>query len=262
MPEKKRIINKRGQLTIFIIIAILVVALAVLAYFLFPDLRSSISSQQQSPTEYMNTCMREKIVKTTKTIYSQGGSFETNSENSYFYQGDYIKYLCYTNEYWKPCKNQEPFLTEHVESEIENEIKASVNSCFESMSASYRKKGYDVELKNSDAEADVKIFPDRIAVNFENELTLTKGESQKYDSFYVILNSNIYELLEITRNIVVWEINAGDSFTEAYMSYDPYIKVEKKRKSDETKVYIVTDRRTEESFRFTIRSWALPPGYN
>ena len=261
MFRKRGLINNKGQVTIFIIIAILVIALAVLAYFFIPGLRSNVSQSAQSPSEFIETCIKEKIQNTIETISLQGGDFEIQEESSYFYKGDYLKYLCYINEYYKPCIIQEPFLKEHFEQEIKNEISNDVNSCFESMVANYRNKGYEVTLKNSETDSVVEISPYKIVVNFDNELILKKSDTENYDSFYIILNSNLYELLDIAKNILVWEIDTGDSITEAYMTYDPYVKVEKRRKSDETKVYILTDRRTDEVFQFAVRSWALPPGY-
>jgi hypothetical protein len=262
MNLKRGKIGNRGQVTIFIIIAILVVALAVLAYFLIPNLRSNISVSQQSPTEFVDTCMREKVLETIETLSLQGGSIEVSETNSYFYKGDYVKYLCYSGEYWTACTNQEPFIREHFESEIENEIQDDVNSCFDLLVASYENQGYEVVLKNSQTNADAEILPERTIVNFENEITITKGGSETYDSFYIRMDNNLYELLEIAKNIVVWEIDTGDSISEAYMTYDPYLKVEKRTKTDDTKIYILTDRRTDDFFQFAVRSYAMPPGYN
>jgi len=262
MNLKRGFENKRGQVTIFIIIAILIIGIAVLIYFLFPKIRSNVGIKTSSPSEYIDMCMKEKIEETIETISLHGGSFEPDEASSYLYKGDYVKYLCYSNEYWTPCITQEPFLKEYVKKEIKNEIQEDVNSCFESMVESYRNNGYEVNLKNTQTNSLVEILPERIVVNFENKLTLTKGESETYDSFYIRLDNNLYELLDIAKNIISWEIDTGDSVTEAYMSYDPYIKVEKKRKSDETKIYIITDRKTNDFFQFTVRSWALPPGYS
>lgn len=252
-------VNSKGQVTIFIIIAILIIALAVLAYFLFPKLKTTISGETQTPSQYIDTCMREKIENTIETVSLNGGDYAVNEEFSYNYRGDYIKYLCYTNEYYKECKNQEPFISEHIEEEISNEISYSANSCFEEMIAGYRNKGYEANLVSGDTI--VEILPKRIAVSFNNELTLTKEDTQTYNSFNIILNSNLYELLDVTKNIVLWERDTGESVPEAYMYYNPYLKVEKKRYSDETKVYTITDRKTNDIFRFAIRSWAMPPGY-
>lgn len=121
--------NKRGQVTIFIIIAILVVAIGLIVYFFFPRAKTTISTQEDSPISYFQNCISDKIESTTETVSLQGGSFDVNFSNSYLYQGHYIKYLCYTKDNFKPCVNQEPFLEEHIESEILKEIQSEVEFC-------------------------------------------------------------------------------------------------------------------------------------
>ena len=74
MNLKRGVINNRGQVTIFIIIAILIVALAVLAYLFFPKLKTTVESGTQTPSQYIDTCMRDKISSTIEDISLQGGS--------------------------------------------------------------------------------------------------------------------------------------------------------------------------------------------
>ena len=44
------------------------------------------------------------------------------------------------------------------------------------------------------------------------------------------------------------------------MLYYPSIKVEKKKQSEGTTIYILTDRDSSEEFMFAVRSFAIPPG--
>jgi hypothetical protein len=168
--------------------------------------------------------------------------------------------LCYTNEYYKTCVMQQPMLKDHIESEIKNEIKGQVTACFNSMRESYQKKGYDVAMKEGGTT--IELLPERIASTFNYSLTLTKGEdTQKYNSFSVVLNNNLYELISIANSILNWEASYGDAETTTYMNYYRDLKVEKKKQEDGTKIYILTDRNTEDKFQFATRSVAWPPGY-
>jgi hypothetical protein len=253
--------GKRGQLTIFIILAILIIALALLIYFFLPKLRGSGGLESDNPYSYIQTCMKDKIENTIETVSLQGGDYIINKDGGfYFYRGEYVKYLCYTDEDFQPCTNQQPFLTEHVQSEILNNIKSDSETCFNSLVESYRKKGYEVDLKKGTPE--VAIIPDSVSTKFNNELTITKGsENQNYKNFEIKLNSNLYNMLEVAKNIVIWEINVGDSLPEAYMNDNPYLKVEKKKKERDIKLYILTDRNTGEVFKFASRSFAAPVGF-
>ena len=259
--------GKRGQVTIFIIVAILVVALAVLIYFLFPKIKSSVSTQAQTPSEYIDICMKEKVVSTVEKTSLSGGTYKPSKEDSYFYLNENnnkvadVQYLCYTNQYYLTCGIQIPMLYQHMESEIKNEISSDVNSCFKSMVESYKGKGYDVVLKNPTTETKVEILPERIVVSFDNELTLTKGESQNYDDFKIVLESNLYQMTRIAISVVDWESIYGDAPVQTYMDWYHNLKIEKKLQLDGTAIYIITDRNTEEVFQFASRSIVIPPGY-
>jgi len=254
--------GKRGQLTIFIILAILIIALALLIYFLYPKLKGGGSTETDNPYSYIQTCMKEKIENTIETVSLQGGNYLADAEGGfYFYRGEYVRFLCYSNEDFQPCINQEPFLTEHIESEILNGINSEAENCFNSLAGNYEKRGYEVDLKKGNTE--IQILPDRISTQFNYELNLIKGsETQNYKNFEIKLNSNLYNILEVVKNIIIWEINVGDSIPEAYMNDNPYLKVEKKRKENEIKLYILTDRNTGEVFRFASRSFAAPIGFS
>jgi hypothetical protein len=64
----------------------------------------------------------------------------------------------------------------------------------------------------------------------------------------------------IASSIMAWETKWGDSQTMNYMLHYPSIKVEKKKQGDETKIYILTDRDTQEKFMFAVKSMPLPIG--
>lgn len=254
--EREGGINSRGQVTIFIIIAIVIVGLAVLIYFLFPSIRSNITGETQSPSQYIDTCMREKIEETIEVISLQGGS--TNPQSYYLYEDNKIAYLCYTNEYYKLCTVQEPFVKEKIEREIVLGIEESANSCFESMIANYRNEGYDVSISYGDRYAE--LLPERVVVTFNNNLTLTKGETSEFKNFNVILTSRLYELTSIATSIIQKEATYGDVDQTIYMDLYSYIKAEKKKQTDGTTIYIITDRDSGNKFEFASRSLAFPPG--
>jgi hypothetical protein len=258
--------GKKGQVTIFIIIAILLVALCILVYLYYPKIIGSFNTETKNPSTYIKDCVQKDLQENIDTISLQGGSFVVDKNTGYFYKkegedGNYVKYLCYTgsNEINTPCINQEPFLTEHVQKEILNSINSEIITCFDALVKSYDKKGYEVNLKNGTPS--VQIIPNVISTNFNRTLTLKKGdETETYRTFEINLNSNLYEMLEDAKNIVVWEMIVGNSVPEAYMYNNPYIRVEKHRKDNDVNVYVLTDINTEDSFRFAVRSYPIPVG--
>lgn len=250
--------KKRGQVTIFIIIAIIVVGLGVLIYSFFPQIKTTLGLGPKTPSEFIQTCIEDRIRETAETLSLKGGSI--NPEYYYLYNGGEVEYLCYTNEYYIPCIVQQPLLKPHIENEIKKEIKTESQACFNSLEESYRRQGYSVNLVRGDS--DVELLPKRIIVTFNNQLTLTKGESERYEEFVVVLNNNLYELIGIANSIIDWESRYGDAETTVYMDYYRDLKVEKKKQSDGTTIYILTDRNTENKFQFASRSVVWPPGYD
>ena len=253
---KKRM-NKKGQLTIFIIIAVVIVVVGILIYTFYPEIKIGLGLESKNPQAFIQSCIEEDIEEDIGKLSLQGGSLAPT--HYILYNNEKIEYLCYTREYYKTCVVQQPMLKEHIESEIKNNIQEKVEVCFDSMEESYQKRGYDVNLKGG--EISIELLPKRVVTNFDYSLTLTKGETEQYDSFRVVLNNNIYELVSIANSILEWETTYGDSETTIYMDYYHDLKVEKKKQTDGTTIYILTDRNTENKFQFASRSVAWPPGY-
>lgn len=249
--------NKRGQITIFIILAIVIVVFGVLIYMYYPQIKSTLGFGPKNPQSFIQACLEEKIKESVETLSLQGGSL--SPEHFILYNNAKIEYLCYTNEYYKTCVMQRPLLKAHIENEIENEIREEVKECFNSLKESYQKQGYSVTMKEGGTS--VELLPKRIVTTFDYSLTLTKGESEKYESFRVVLNNNLYELVSIASSILNWEARYGDAETTIYMNYYHDLKVEKKKQSDGTTIYILTDRNNENKFQFASRSVAWPPGF-
>jgi hypothetical protein len=256
--SEKRGMNSRGQVTIFIILAIIIVAIGVLIYSFYPQIKTSLTTQQQNPPSFIQSCLEEKIRNTVELISEQGGSIAP--ENYALYNDSNVEFLCYTTEYYRPCLIQQPMLKPHIESEIINEIKEDAVACFNSMRESYVKQGYSVDL--TEGETLVELLPQRISTNFNYSLTLTKGENtQKYNSFVVLLDNNLYELTAIANSIIDWESTYGDAEVTTYMTYYHNLKVEKNVLSDGRKVYVLSDRNLGNKFQFAVRSQVWPAGY-
>ena len=258
--EDRFLSNKSGQVAVFIIIAILVVGLAILFYFLKPGITSTTQFEETNPNAFIQSCIKEDIENAIEVVSLQGGSI--NPENFILYKSNRVEYLCYTTEFYKTCVVQQPLLKQHIESEVEDEIREEVDGCFEELKKSYEDRGYNVNLEEGSAEdvIRVELLPKRIVTSFSYVLTASKGETKRYDSFNVILNNNLYELVAISDSIIDWESEFGDADSGFYMSIYPDLKVEKFNQQDGSTVYVLTDRNNNKIFQFASRSLAWPPG--
>ena len=250
--------EKRGQVTIFIIVAIVVVGLAVLFYSFYPQIRSSFISEVQTPKSFIQNCLEEDIENIVENLSLQGG--DINPESYYLYNGYKIKYLCYTGEYYTTCMVQEPFLKDYIEEQIKNEISARASECFDDLRTAYQGRGYSVTLTQGNME--VELLPKRIVAIFNNTLTLRKDTTETIGSFDVAINNNLYELIGIADSIINFESSLGNVDVTAYMDWYPDLKAEKITQSEGTKIFILTDRNNNKKFQFATRSLAWPPGYS
>lgn len=257
MNKKICPMSKRSQVTLFIIIAIVAVALIVLIYMFWPDIQGGVGIVPSTPQGYIQDCMEEEMAKVVETISLQGGSL--NPENSINYLGNEVEYLCYNEEYYLRCVMQQPMLKSHIEDEIENAIRVKTDECFNALQESYEGKGYSVNLVRGDY--DVELLPRQVSATFNYPLTLTKQDTERYPSFRVDLSNNLYELVMVATSILNWEARYGDAETTTYMDYYPDLKVEKQKQSDGSTIYILTNRDTGNKFQFASRSIAWPPGY-
>lgn len=247
--------NNRAQVTIFIIIAIIIIVAGVFLYLFFPQIQTTFI-EEKNPPGFIEECMEDEIKETIETLSLQGGSI--NPENYFLYNDEKVGYLCYTNEYYVVCVVQQPMLKQHIENEIKNNIKNKADDCFETLKNNFESQGYAVNLK--EGETSVELLPQRVVVSFEKDLTLTKGDVERYDKIGVVIDNNLYELVSISNSILNMETRYGDSETTIYMNYYHDLKVEKKKQSDGTTIYILTNRNTGDKFQFASRSVAWPPG--
>lgn len=248
--------GKKGQVTIFIIIAVLVIALGILIYMFWPKIITSISKETKNPSIFIEECMEEVIEDAVENLSLQGGS--VNPKAYYFYENNKIEYLCYTNQYYRPCVVQQPMLLQHVQSEILNDIKEETVNCFNSMKQSYKTKGYEVEMREGNTT--VEILPNKIVTTFGYEMVLKKGETERYENFKVTLDNNLYRLIAIANSIISFESVYGDVETTTYMNFYHDLKVQKIKQLDESTIYILTDKNDGNVFQFASRSYAFPPG--
>jgi len=261
---KKR--GKKAQVTIFIILAVIIVALGILIFLFYPQIKNSLGLGAKNPNDFIQNCIQEEIKDSVDKLSLQGGNL--NPELFFKYNNSEISYLCYTNAYYSLCNNQQPLLKEHIESEIKKSISKKADSCLDDLKKAYISQGYQVNLIKKGFS--VELLPKRIIVSFNNSLTLKKQNTETYNNLKIVFKNNLYDLIAIAESILNYEARVGNAETTTYMNYYHDLKVEKKipgyitdenKKEDGTKIYILTDRNTGNKFQFATRSLVWPSGY-
>jgi hypothetical protein len=249
--------NKKGQVALFVIIAIVIVGIVLILLF-YKKLPISVTSGELSPNAYLKSCIEPELDRNVEVLGNSAGY--SNPEGYITYKDEKIKYLCYTAEYYKTCIVQQPLIKEHFEQELNSVVKSKANECVQSLKQEYEKRGYDITLSKIDSR--VSINPGNILVSISAPMTVKKaGSSQSFSGFDIKIDSAMYDLLMTSVSIIDFESTLGDSETTDYMLFYPDLKIEKTRLSDGSKIYSLTNVVTNESFRFASRSISWPPGY-
>ncbi len=250
----KKANSKKGQITVFIILALAIVVILILLFIGRDRITSIISGK--TPVEQIKECMQEPLKTALDKVTVQGGSLDP--KNYYLYQGNKVEYLCYTEENYVQCVMQKPLLKQSIEKELETYLQPRAKNCIDAAKSSLQKKGYSVSSKNPVVK--VSLVPGNIMVDIDADLQITKGNTESYKSIKTDLSSKLYDLVMVASSILNWEARYGDAETMSYMIYYPSIKAEKKKQSEGTTIYILTDRTTGDKFMFASRSVVIPPG--
>ncbi|MDP4039915.1 MAG: hypothetical protein Q8P57_05045 [Candidatus Pacearchaeota archaeon] len=245
--------DKRGQVTIFIIIAIVIVVGITLLFF-FPGV--SILSSEVNPSSYLRSCIESEVKDTLSVLSKQGGYLEP--DNYLMYLDNKIQYLCYTSENYLPCKVQQPLLVKHMEEEIKGKIEPVARQCVKNLEEQYKSQGYSVRTTQGQVEVDIELG--KIAVNFLSPMTIEKESVQTFSKFAVSINSELYDLLSLATNIIQFESTFGDAETSLYISYYPDLNMEKIKRNGDT-IYKLRNVITGDEFTFASRSLVWPQGY-
>lgn len=257
---------KRGQVTIYIIIGvIIIVAIALFLLFRSGVIVNPIAPNLDvNPNFFLKECMQDKITETVQKMEPQGGTLEPGLYKNFMFEEEgksyRVSYLCYTNRDYLPCVNQKPMLISSMQKEVKEEIKSSVDECFDSLENNYRGSGYDVSV--SGGEYSVFFKEGEVIVDLERTIKLTKGDqSSVLKDFRIAVPSKIYDLSLVAVEIVNREFMSCTFDYVAFMKFYPKYKIDKQITTDYTEIYTITDRNSGEWFRFAVRGCAIPATY-
>lgn len=242
--------KKRGQVTIFIILGIVIIA-AVLVFFFW--IRPTYISEKSGALSFEG-CVKTAVQNSIIELEKNAGYI--NPEFTYNNKGEKIAYLCYTNEYYQTCVVQVPFLKQHFEDQLRKSTMAEVEICYKDSISELREEGYEVIAGK--INYNISIEPETIEVFIEAP---TSVGSQKFSKFNVKINSPLYDILMISTSVLQFEARYGDTDVDSLNDFYPDYFVKKIKTSEGTKIYSVTSKLFGDEFKFASRSIVWPAGY-
>ena len=267
MNKSKKISNRssltsqtRGQVTIFIIIAIMVISAIALFFVFREEVIIEIGGKpEENPEAFFNSCIKDKIEESIIVISLHGGYIDNPLHKEFKFEGENfvnISYLCYTQSNYAQCINQKPLFTQDLKKEIKNYISSDVEDCFNEMVESFS-RGYIVNSDYKDFE--VEILPKRVIIQTDLRMTLTKsGESTEYKNFEITVASRLYEISNLVQEIVNQEAEFCYAEDLGISLTYPEFKIDKLT-TGESLIYSIEHEDSEEKFRFALRTCVIPP---
>lgn len=245
----------RGQITIFIILAIVIVT-AIIAALLFFGGTNIQAPRDLSPREQVEKCVRDAVEVAEEKILEGGGVIQPTFYK--LYGDEPYNYLCYQNKYYLRCVNQYPQFREIVEAQIMNDTQDDVQGCFESMENEYSSRGFDIQTSVYDYN--LEIVPGRIDIELSKDMTFSDGETtESFSDFDTFMISPLNDLIDVTRDVVNQEALYCGFDYNSYMLLYPQFSI-KRIFYDESRIYIVQHRRSGKTIKFAVRSCVFAPG--
>ncbi|MBU0958464.1 MAG: hypothetical protein KKB31_00825 [Nanoarchaeota archaeon] len=254
--------SKRSQVTMFIIIGVVIVAI-VLLYFIIRGFSDSDTGggEEVSPIPFLETCLKDDISSAIWILGEKGGDDTPGKTTSFdFLDGKgpvEITYLCYTSANEKiPCMNQEPFLYDKVENEIKKLVAPWVDNCIGALGTSLSKEGYVVDINYTAKDFEVALNDVGVDLDINVKIILTKAEqSLTVENLSVGVRTRLYDLISSVRMII------RDEITRCYFDAADYIRIhpeyqigkETKISPDFSNLYTVKLLNSPERFRFATR---------
>ncbi len=251
-------LGKRGQMTIWIIVAIVIVAIMMLFLFFRGEIIPKVGEKiEENPKNYIASCVKENVNDAVEIMLPQGGFI--SPKHTKLYDDIKIDYLCYNSQYYDSCISEHPILLQEMEEEIHEYIGQKIEQCFQDYKSEQEKNDIIINLGNM--EIDVELEQEIVNVKINREVTIIKkGENYKVNNFDVDVESPAYNLGRVAAEIASNEAESCDFDNAKYMITYPRFKISRIPMSDSTKIYTIEDKDTGKKMNVAIRGCAIPTG--
>tara|TARA_Y100000310_G_scaffold317241_1_gene369906 strand:+ start:14816 stop:15580 length:765 start_codon:yes stop_codon:yes gene_type:complete len=247
---------KRGQVMIFVILALALVG-AIVLFLLIDRDPTIITGDDTNPESFIERCARKAVNEAVDLMMPQGGF--TEPDNYKLYDDYKVEYFCEHTGNYKPCINQHPAYINELRQEIKAYVLPRVEQCYQDLKVELEAKQASVTL--GELDLNVNLGPDRVYLDVIRDLTISEnGETRVFDEFSVQINSPLYNLAFVAIEI------ASQEAKYCYFEYVGYnilftrFDIRKFTFSEGTSIYTIKDKRTSKLLNIGIRGCAIPPG--
>ena len=202
--------SRHGQVTVFVIIAIILVAVAGVALFVTKEGNrpndSRFFSSANSKPELSNVrsaildCRDNSILESLNTIGIQGGYASKKPEKNLDIGWAFIPYYYYEGKYILPDRT-------FIEGELGKDIDTRFSGCIDKL----RFNGFNVSHENSRTKALIK--RKELSVSIDMPLTIKQDASAitlEMKDAPTVINSSLFEILEVAEYMTMTHKNDSE----------------------------------------------------
>ena len=255
--------NKRGQITVFVIVGIMILVTVFLVFYFLGDRIKKQSdvdvvfdeSSLEPLQDYIGDCIEKNGNEAIEMVLRQGGDISPGFYQ--IYHGEKLSFLCHTDNY-TACYNRRPFLDAHIESEINDYMSGKLNECINLdsiKSEGFNVQGWDMNVKTS-------IGRYNIIVTLDYPVTISKGNTRISENrFSKTFNVPLGRIIEAVKDVVEYDSNPNSvplfNFDVISYAYRTNGEIEIQIDSvEQSKIYKVKTRDNPHIFQFADKKWA------
>ncbi len=252
-----KIINRKGQVALFVIIAIALVAVIALIFMVRkgPGL---FAGSETNPQAFIEQCTNKYVEEAVDIMLPQGGFL--SPENYKLYKNIKVAYLCENRGFYQSCINQHPMFLNEIKGEILNYTFSRIDQCFSDLKKALENEKNSVQLGNMNIHVDLGSKKVYLDINRDIQITNNAGENRKFKDFKVKVVNPIYDLGNVAVEIAGQEAKFCYFDYVGYMLLYPSFDIKKVQLSDPVKIYTIKDLQSKKEMNIAIRSCAIPPG--
>ncbi len=242
--------DKKGQVSIFIILGLLLVVIVVLVLLarqtgIGVEPKKFLSAQAEPINKKIGDCTVKEGLDVLRLLGLQGGDL---NPTKYLKYKDYnVAFLCYNQKNEERCIAR-GLTKREMEQELENYLNEKLLSC---ISVKEFWSGYDIST--GELTTDVTIGNDIVFINVIYPITLRKGDSEiKLENFPNRIEVPLGRLFDVVQDILWYETENGLFFVESYeLLHQGEFEIRKDQPYPQ-EIYILRTRTSDYIFQFAV----------
>lgn len=211
--------EKRGQVSIFVIVGVvLVILIAIVLYLnqtrgLLVAPEKFLQSQKEVIQDHIEDCVTERVGPGVILLGEQGGNFDP--ANHIRYQGKRVKYFCQNIIGDRRCLNSVPPL-ETIQNELQTFLEFEINDCIDRTLLD-ELQGVNVNAGES-INVNTDLEGEKALITVDWDVSFEKGGSVvELDQVRTAVEAPLEDLHSVARDVVQAHASAGEFDQLIYM---------------------------------------------